>query len=141
MTDLGKVVPNEIRARLAEVLGDELTKVVTTVLEALEANSDRYISCVNCKHRSIYTGPDWNTRLKAAEALIEAGIGRTKPTEPEPEPTGLDKAVSTLNTTERAALARTLSSRYPGLAAQISALSQAEPPRAPITRSSLRSGS
>jgi hypothetical protein len=81
-----KVLPDAIRATLAEDLGSEYDVFIRTLQAAMsEAEKDHWVTCRQCQNKTVYIGPDHKTRLDAAAKWMELSIGR-KREDPKPAP-------------------------------------------------------
>jgi hypothetical protein len=55
------------------------------LFEAIEATTERWITCSHCKHRLPVDVPDNNARIRAMQLAVELGFGRA-PTDEKPVP-------------------------------------------------------
>jgi hypothetical protein len=79
----GSVSPSEFRGTLAKDVAADYELVRKVLFEAIEATTERWATCPNCKHRLPVEVPDNNARIRAVQLAVELGFGRA-PTDEKP---------------------------------------------------------
>lgn len=77
------VAPSEFRGTLARDVAADYELVRQALFGAIEATTERWATCSNCRHRIPVTIPDNNARVKAVQLAVELGFGRA-PTDDKP---------------------------------------------------------
>lgn len=78
--------PLNIRERLRVAGEEQGEKIEAFFSAALEAEREVWTTCEKCQRKTAVVVPDWSSRLKAVEALIDQGYGRAKAVSAEDEP-------------------------------------------------------
>jgi Xaa-Pro aminopeptidase len=76
-----------VRERLRAGAEEQGDKIEAFFSAALDAEREVWTTCEKCQRRTAVVVPDWSSRLKAVEALIDQGYGKTKAVQAEEEPT------------------------------------------------------
>ena len=78
--------PQSVRERLRSAGESSVDQIERFFLEALDATRQLHTTCTHCHRSTRVTVPDWSARLRAVEALIDQGYGRTKSVQAEEQP-------------------------------------------------------
>ena len=65
-----------VRERVREDAEAKYELLISSIMDALEAETTRWGSCGNCGHRVGVHFPDLAARMKAAEFMVNQGYGR-----------------------------------------------------------------
>lgn len=73
-----RVRVSDIRGQLADDLADNYHVLFDSLLDALKAERDMWVTCRECDHRQPVRLSDWGARTKAIDTLINQGLGKLR---------------------------------------------------------------